>query len=344
MTDREENADDETPGSVAAAQPIQPVIDFLPPWSEASYKQRLRMVGYSFIIYLPVALLILVALGVFLVYFGILLWPMAVGGNDRPELYYWHTGGEHVQSRIVAVFLGAMQLAILVLFSMSFFNCAITNPGSIPDDESWQISDKLNEESHHAKFLLERKLTTGAIRTCARCNRVKPDRCHHCRLCDQCVLKMDHHCPWVANCVGFFNYKYFFLMVTYGMLALWLFMATFWMALVVELRDDENHVGYTFFVTVVYLLCGVLCIALTLFWFFHIHLITSAITTVEFCEKRTRTHDNSPSPYQGPLYFNLKAALGSHPLLWPFPCCKAHPGYRGKDDTGTSFVHPLTAS
>ena len=52
----------------------------------------------------------------------------------------------------------------------------------------------------------------GGIRMCQRCLRTKPDRCHHCSQCNRCVLKMDHHCPWVANCVGFQNQKYFYLL------------------------------------------------------------------------------------------------------------------------------------
>ena len=47
-------------------------------------------------------------------------------------------------------------------------------------------------------------------RWCDRCRCPKPDLTHHCSVCKRCVLRMDHHCPWIHNCVGHGNYRYFF--------------------------------------------------------------------------------------------------------------------------------------
>mmetsp|Transcript_22251 Transcript_22251/g.27305 ORF Transcript_22251/g.27305 Transcript_22251/m.27305 type:complete len:110 (+) Transcript_22251:321-650(+) len=50
---------------------------------------------------------------------------------------------------------------------------------------------------------------------CQTCRNWKPHRTHHCRICNVCVPKMDHHCPWIGNCVGYHNFKAFFLFCFY---------------------------------------------------------------------------------------------------------------------------------
>lgn len=44
---------------------------------------------------------------------------------------------------------------------------------------------------------------------CQKCRGFKPPRTHHCKSCNQCVLLMDHHCPWTLNCVGHGNLPHF---------------------------------------------------------------------------------------------------------------------------------------
>lgn len=46
-------------------------------------------------------------------------------------------------------------------------------------------------------------------RYCQRDEFVKPYRAHHCRSCGTCVLRFDHHCPWIGQCVGARNHKFF---------------------------------------------------------------------------------------------------------------------------------------
>ena len=42
------------------------------------------------------------------------------------------------------------------------------------------------------------------------CYQNQPLRAKHCRKCDHCVATHDHHCPWIGNCVGERNKRFFY--------------------------------------------------------------------------------------------------------------------------------------
>ncbi|KAI8391828.1 DHHC palmitoyltransferase-domain-containing protein [Radiomyces spectabilis] len=63
----------------------------------------------------------------------------------------------------------------------------------------------------------------GKPQWCSTCELWRPDRTHHCRACNVCVLKMDQ----VNGCVGLDNHRYFIQFICYtSMLGTWVFCTT----------------------------------------------------------------------------------------------------------------------
>jgi len=83
--------------------------------------------------------------------------------------------------------------------------CIVKGPGyatSIPD-----LSEPLCEQE---------RLCEAQLQWCDKCNWVKPSRARHCSTCKRCVLRFDHHCYWVAGCVGLQNYGWFLRLILYS--------------------------------------------------------------------------------------------------------------------------------
>lgn len=49
----------------------------------------------------------------------------------------------------------------------------------------------------------------GFFLFCEYCQKYRLPQAHHCRECKRCIDRMDHHCPWIDNCVGAQTLKYF---------------------------------------------------------------------------------------------------------------------------------------
>lgn len=104
--------------------------------------------------------------------------------------------------RVLSVDLIKLLVPFNLFVAMIWWNYRLvvtTSPGHVP--EGWR-------PDLHSGDAIEVK-GSGGLRYCKMCDHYKPPRAHHCRKCKTCVLKLDHHCPWVANCVGYFNHGHF---------------------------------------------------------------------------------------------------------------------------------------
>lgn len=95
----------------------------------------------------------------------------------------------------------------------------------------------------------------------------------HCRKCERCVSTFDHHCPWVGNCVGERNKKYF---IGYLWCQILLLAAMGVLSVRVVLENKQRWFGYLTIVLEAIFVLFVLNLII-----FHSYILSKNITTWE---------------------------------------------------------------
>jgi hypothetical protein len=84
---------------------------------------------------------------------------------------------------------------------------ATTDPGIVPSSRGM--------EQREVEMLASQVRTVDVngfsvqLKWCRTCHIFRPPRAAHCSECNVCVERFDHHCPWMGQCIGKRNYRFF---------------------------------------------------------------------------------------------------------------------------------------
>ncbi|CAK7348975.1 unnamed protein product [Dovyalis caffra] len=103
----------------------------------------------------------------------------------------------------------AFSLVLTVIVLVNLFLVSTTDPGIIPRNDGSSIEETAGTSDGTRKKRVTVNGVEIKLKYCRICKIFRPPRSCHCAICDNCVEKFDHHCPWIGQCIALRNYRFY---------------------------------------------------------------------------------------------------------------------------------------
>ncbi|KAF8409570.1 hypothetical protein HHK36_005648 [Tetracentron sinense] len=199
-------------------------------------------------------------------------------------------------------------LTVIVLVNLIMVSTI--DPGIIPRNNKPSMEEEVGTSHGIRKKMVTVNGVEVKMKYCQICRIFRPPRSCHCAICDNCVEKFDHHCPWVGQCIGLRNYR-FYLMFVSSALIFFLYIFAFSCRRINQ-RMSQTGTGLFGVVRNCPETLALASFSFAAIWFlgglasFHVYLITLNQTAYENFRQR---YISSPNPYDQGRLSNIKEVL-----------------------------------
>lgn len=138
------------------------------------------------------------------------------------------------------------------------------------------------------------------LKFCRTCHIAKDLRVFHCSQCDVCILRHDHHCPWLSICIGNDNHKKFLMLLPITIIYLIQCFATLMCLFLCLEKVQGNIVVYEQITIAEMVISSLLCgIVLCVFFFVSALICTQSfyISINQTTSENIKKLKNSINPY-----------------------------------------------
>ncbi|KAL9384772.1 hypothetical protein Peur_021782 [Populus x canadensis] len=103
----------------------------------------------------------------------------------------------------------AFSLMLTVTVLVTLFLVSTIDPGIIPRNDGSSIEETAGTSDGTRRKRVTVNGVELKLKYCRICKFFRPPRSCHCAICDNCVEKFDHHCPWIGQCIALRNYRFY---------------------------------------------------------------------------------------------------------------------------------------